>query len=124
MGVLSEGNYLGDLVRWEEDLRFSREEVVVISGQNLKFGTVIGKIEASGKVTQLAPSASDGSEKAYGVVIDDYDASSADVNGTAVVREAELGDKAMIWPSGITAAQKAAGLADLDARMIVVRSEA
>jgi len=59
MPVQTEQNYLGDWLKFEEDNLFSREEVTVVSGQNLGTGTVIGIITASGKVTQLAPGAAE-----------------------------------------------------------------
>ena len=70
MPVQSEQNYLGDWLKYEDESLYSRDEVVVVSGQNLATGTVVGIITASGKVTQLAPAASDGSQNAAGVRTD------------------------------------------------------
>ena len=41
MPVQAEQNYLGDWLKFEEDNLFSRDEVTVVSGQNLGTGTVI-----------------------------------------------------------------------------------
>jgi hypothetical protein len=43
---MTEGNYLGDLLKWEMDNNHSREIVLVQAGQNLAMGSVIGKITA------------------------------------------------------------------------------
>lgn len=48
----------------------------------------------------------------------------ADIDGVAVVRDAEIVDSELTWPSGATAAQKAAALVELAIRGIVVRVEA
>jgi hypothetical protein len=123
MPLKSEGNYLGDLVKYEEPLqKYSRETVTVISGQNLTLGTVVGKITASGKVTILAPAAVDGSQNAYGVLIEDVDASAADKLSTVIRREAVLADSKIVYPGGITAPQKATALSQLEAVGITVRT--
>ena len=58
---------LGDLLKYEEENLYSRNQVTVVSGQNLKLGTVIGRVSATQKVKALDPSATDGSEVAAGV---------------------------------------------------------
>ncbi len=42
MPVQSEQNYLGDWLKHEAESLYSRDEVVVVSGQNLATGTVVG----------------------------------------------------------------------------------
>ena len=88
MPVQTESNSLGDWLKFEEDNLYSRDEVTVASGQNLATGTVIGVITTSGKVTQLAPAASDGSETAAGVLLHPVDASTADQPGVMQTVEA------------------------------------
>lgn len=55
MTIMTEGNYLGDLVKRESDLgnEFSREVVTVKDGESLSLGSVIGKIKL-GDVTVAA----------------------------------------------------------------------
>lgn len=124
MAALTEMTRLGDLVYWEEDARFSRENVVVASGSTLAIGTVVGKVTATGKVVQINFSGNDGSQNAYGVVIDDYDATNGDVRGVAIVREAVVNDSKLVWPSGATAEQKANALAQLAAKGVITRPAA
>ena len=124
MAAKTEPNYLGDWLKFEEDNLYSRDQVTVASGQNLKTGTVVGIITASGKATQLAPSANDGSENAAGVLIGDVDASAADTPGVIIARHAICSDKGLVWPSGITDAQKNAALAQLKSLGILVREGA
>ena len=48
----------------------------------------------------------------------------ADLAGVAIVRDAEIVDSELSWPSGITVAQKATALSELAALGIIVRTEA
>lgn len=83
--------------------------------------------EGSGSIRALNPAAVDGSQEACGFVIDDYDASDQAVSGVAIVRDAVIVAADLVWPTmdpAITDDQKAAALAQLAARGIVVREEA
>jgi hypothetical protein len=124
MPVQSEGKYLGDWLKHEEDNLYSRDKATVISGQNLGTGTVVGIITASGKVTQLAPGASDGSQNAAGVLLNAVDASAADKQGVIIARHAMCSDKGLVWPGSITAPQKAVAIAQLKTLGILVREGA
>ena len=124
MPVKTESNYLGDWLKFEEDNLYSRDEATVASGQNLATGTVIGVITASGKVTQLAPGASDGSQNAAGVLLNAVDASTGDKPGVIIARHAICSDKGLVWPGSITGPQKAAAISQLKALGILVREGA
>jgi len=78
----------------------------------------------SGKAKILAPAAVDGTHEAYGMLIADVDASAADVDGVAIVRDAILKSAGLVWPTGITAGQKAAALVELKAKHITAREGA
>jgi hypothetical protein len=124
MPVQSEPNRLGDWLKFEEDNLYSRDEVTVISGQNLATGAVVGIITASGKATQLAPGASDGSETAAGVLLLPVDASSGERPGVIIARHAICSDKGLVWPASITGPQKAAAVSQLKSLGILVREGA
>ena len=124
MPVQAEPNYLGDWLKFEEDNHYSRDEVIVASGQNLAAGTVVGVITASGKVTQLAPGASDGSQNAAGVLLNAVDATAGDQPGVIVARHAICSDKGLIWPASITGPQKATAISQLKALGVLVREGA
>lgn len=124
MPILVEKNVMGDVWKSEdqEQVLFSRDNGLLISGQNLKVGTVVSKITASGKWTQLTPGASDGSQTAAGVLIVDTDASAGDVKTVFGVRDGLVPDNKLIWPGGINNTQKAAATAQLAALGIIVRT--
>ncbi|MEY4755350.1 MAG: hypothetical protein RJA34_248 [Pseudomonadota bacterium] len=113
---------LGDLLKYEEENLYSRNQVTVVSGQNLKLGTVIGRVSATQKVKALDPSATDGSEVAAGVVLQSIDASAAEkTNGLIVSRQAIVADHALVWPVAITTEEKTAAIAQLEAIGVLVR---
>lgn len=222
MTTFSEGNYLSDVLKWEEDGQYSREEVTVLAGsgsaRTLLVGTVIGKatkdasaivlsavtgsgdgvrtagavgakgvpgvyratcitagatgvfeIEdpdgkqlqtnvtigggatnvddhftitiadgsadyavgdtftitisaGTGKVVQLAPSATDGTEDAYGIIGATVTApDGTDKKSFAIVRDAVVSEDGLVWPGGISAADKATAIAALAAKGIIIR---
>jgi hypothetical protein len=126
MAALTEPTNLGDVLKYEEDcLNYSRDLVTVVSGQNLGIGTVVSKITASGKVTILAPAAETGAQTAVGVLLQDADASGGDLADVLMLsRHGVVAAGAITWPANITAPQKAAALAQLEARGILVRESA
>lgn len=101
----------------------SREQIILATaaGNNLKSGTVLGKITASGKYTQLAPAASDGSQTAAAILYWDADASAADMRTVAITNDAEVVDTLLIWPSGITSPEKTTAISQLLALSIKLR---
>lgn len=85
MTAITNDPTLGDLLKYEEENLYSRDQVTVVNGQNLKLGAVIGRVSATQKVKALDPSATDGSEVAAGVVLQSIDASAAEkTNGPSV----------------------------------------
>ena len=53
MSVAIEPNNLGDLLKYETSNLYSREAVDVASGQNLKLGTVVGRVTETGLVKKM-----------------------------------------------------------------------
>jgi hypothetical protein len=122
--VITEKNNLGDLLKYEGPNLYSREEVTVASGQNLKRGTVVGAVTTSGLIKQLAPAAEDGTEIAIGIMMDDVDAKSGNTKAVVIMREAIVAHNAVIWPASITAAQKKAAVENLKLYGIIIRKGA
>lgn len=119
------GNVLGDVVvddTFQNQLKFviAAGAADFIEGDTFLITVAAG----TGKIKILAPAALDGTQDAYGAVIADYDASAADVQGVAIVRDAILKLDGLVWPGGITADQKAAALAQLVAKGITTRTTA
>ena len=121
MPALNESNSLGDLLKYEAPNLFSREGITVGAGANLTLGTVLGRVTASGKYVILAPAASDGSQTAAAVLLGDAAAASADAKGLILARHGIVADHALVWPGGITNAQKTTAIGQLEVKGILVR---
>lgn len=105
--------------------RYSRENIVVVAGSGpLPTGTVLSKISASGKYGVYDTAGTGGIETAAAILAEPVDATSGDVNGSAVVRLAKIAPGGLTWKSSLTEADKTAGLADLAANGIHTVREA
>ena len=83
------------------------------------------EVAGDGKVVGLDPAAVDGTAETVGIVAYDVTApDGTDAEVTAILRDAVLADRAIVWPAGITEEQKNAAIADLEARGILVRKAA
>ncbi|MDC6176272.1 head decoration protein [Ralstonia solanacearum] len=122
MAVLQEPLNLGDLLKYEAPNLYSRERVTVAAGQTLPLGTVVGMVTATGKVKQLDPSATDGSQYAAGVLMQACDAHLADRDdGLLIARHAIVASHALQWPAGIAAVEQLAAISQLKALGVLVR---
>lgn len=122
MPVITEGLNLGDLLKYEAPNLFSRDQVTVASGQTLPLGAVVGIVTATGKVKQIDPSATDGSQYAAGVLMQSCDAALIDrEDGLMVARHAIVADHALTWPAAITAAEKQAAILQLKSLGVLIR---
>ena len=126
MPALNEPLNLGDLIKYEEDsLNYSRDQVTVESGQNLELGAVVGRVTATGKVKRFDPNATDGADLPAGILLGACNATLIERDDALLLaRHAVVATHAVVWPSGITAEQKAAATAALEARGILIRQSA
>lgn len=125
MTTLTENNRNWEFLVSENNGNFSRESFTLISGQNLKAGTVLGKISASGKYTILNTAQTDGSQNAAAILGPATDASAADKRTAGIVGapgiSVEVNGNLLVWPAGISAPNKTAAIAALAALGIKIR---
>ena len=123
MTILTEGKHAGGFLVWEVLRDYTRETVTIASGAGkLEPGTVLGKITTGGKYTGLAPTASNGSQNAAGLLWAGVDATAADASGVVILRGPTLVNRhELVWPEGATAAQISAATTALVALGIVLR---
>ena len=122
MTPITEQNNLGDLLKYEAPNLFSRDQVTVASGQTLPLGAVVGIVTTTGKVKQIDPSATDGSQYAAGVLMQPCDAALIDrEDGLMVARHAIVADHALTWPAAITVAEKQAAVLQLKSLGVLIR---
>ena len=125
MPSITQPQNLGDVLKYEAPNLYSRERATVAAAQNLTLGTVVGRDTTTGKLKVLDPGASDGSEIAIGVLANDVDATLIDrEDAILIARHAIVARGALVWPSGITPAQKAAAEAQLTFLGVLVRDSA
>ncbi len=125
MPALQEPNNLGDLLKYEAPNLYSRDLATVAAGQQLSLGTVVGLESATNKLHALDPTATDGTEIAIGVLATDVDATLIDVDDALLIaRHAIVASAAIIWPAGISAAEKATAISQLKTLGVLVRAAA
>lgn len=93
------------------------EPATLNTGQNLVRGTVVGRIAASGNITQCDNGAADGSEVAIGITVHDVDATAAAKN-CPIYKGGNFRSSEMTWHASFdTEAEK---LAAFDGTAIVI----
>jgi hypothetical protein len=120
MAAKTEGKHSGEFILSEANYDRSREEVTVVSGQNLTACKVLGKITSGGKYAVYDNGASDGTQAAAGILFDDCDASGGDKKAAVIVRDCVVKAAMLDWGSSDGTAITA-GRADLLALGIIVR---
>ena len=112
--MVTETNHAGEFLLSEGNGNISREEVTVLSGENLVAGQVVGIDTASSKYAAYDNGAADGTETAVGVLYEAVDATGGDQIGTIIARDAEVS-------SAKLTGSDANGVSDLAALNIIVR---
>jgi len=122
MPTAIEPKNLGDLLKFEEASRYSRDEVTVAAGQRLALGAVVARNPASGEMSALDPAADGG--VAAGVMAEAVEATVAPVRAVMIARHALVSRQALVWPEGITPERMVSALAELESRGIIAREGA
>ena len=78
-------------------------------------------VEGVEKFKEYNPANTDGSQIAVALLLDYADATAADIPGVAIVRQAEVNAGELVWFTGATDNQKAAGFGYLQAVGIIAR---
>lgn len=129
MANQTEARYLGDWLKWEEDNLFSRQEITLLAGsgstRDLKTGTVLGKITASGKYIPVVEGASDGSQTPAAILLlDNIVPNGTDLQAAAILRDAIVNRDMVYWPGTYDQTDKDAGIVTLKALGILLREGA
>ena len=119
MTCITEQNNLGDLLKYEASSLYSRDQITVAKGQNLKLGTVVG-CDKDNMIKIINPTATDGTQTAIGAIVSDVNATE-NAKAVIITRVAMLADRAVVWPANITEEQKAAAIKQLEGRGIIIR---
>ncbi|UPA54494.1 head decoration protein [Wolbachia pipientis] len=121
MSCITEQNNLGDILKYEASSLYSRDQITVAKGQNIKLGAVVAKKTEDGFIRVLNPTATDGTQTAIGVILNDVNSKDSDIKAVIITRIALLADNAVVWPANITEEQKTAAIKQLETRGIIIR---
>ncbi|WP_265023213.1 head decoration protein [Wolbachia endosymbiont (group A) of Epistrophe grossularia] len=124
MSSIIEQNNLGDLLKYEASSLYSRDQITVAKGQNIKLGAVVAKKTDDGFIRVLNPAGTDGTQIAIGVITSDVNNKDGDTKAIIITRIALLADHAVVWPANITEEQKAEAIKQLEGRGIIIRKAA
>ena len=119
--ALTETGHAGGFILSEANGKRSRENVTIVSGQNLKAGAVLGKITTGGKYAAYNNGASDGTQAAAAILIADCDASAADKAAAVIIRDAEVNKNELVYAVGQDQTAKDASIVDFAALGIFAR---
>lgn len=108
MAVLGTSTY-DNLVAGEDTIT---DGGVLIAGQNLERGALLGKITASGKLTLSLSASTDGSEVPFAILNETTDATSADVR-CPIILGGQVNSGSIVFGADHTAASTKDGLRDL-----------
>ena len=111
---------LGDLLLVEVAPGWTKGKGTLLAGTNYALGQVLAKV--SGKYQVLDPAGSAAAKKAVAVLGQAVDATAADKVGVTIERGAVVEVTELVWPAGITEAQKNTALDELTALGIVPRA--
>lgn len=120
MTTLTEQGHAGGFILSIANGNRSFANITVASGENLKAGAVYALV--GGKAVALDPTdISYGADAPAGILFDATDATLAEKAAAAVVRDAEVNSNELVWPTGISANDKATAVTALAALGILVR---
>lgn len=117
-----EGNVLGDVVvaaTFSDQIKFVIADGATDFVVGDEFDVDVSAVSET--FVPVNPTATDGTQIAAAVCFGTYDATSADIPGLAVTRDAEVNSGELIWPAGITNAQIATAQGQLAKLGIVAR---
>jgi len=121
MTTLTETTHASGFLMSEANGQRSRDNVTIVSGEDLEAGAVLGKITASGKYAAYDSNAADGTQTAVAVLLAKCDATAGDTAAAVIARDAEVNGDELVYQSTSPAQDTAGAATDLKSVGIVVR---
>lgn len=101
MAALTENTYLADIIKWEVNPEYSRENVTVVATAALKRGQVLGIKTADSKFYPSVDGAVDGTQNAVAILLNDQPITTGAVV-PVLRRTAIIVDGFLQWDSSYT----------------------
>ncbi len=100
MPVLTEPPSMGDVLKYEVNPNYTREEVTLLQGMPYPVGSVLGRVTLSGKYKLATSGGTDGAETATAVLLYAVDATLADAIGIVLARGPAIVSRAALAYDG------------------------
>jgi hypothetical protein len=112
MTTVTEKKVIGDVVRQEAPNYASRRQVTIVATAGvLAIGAVLGKVTASGKYKLATAGAADGTEAGAAILLQEVDATAADVVDVLVLeRDAQVDITSLVYHASADNETKKAAL--------------
>lgn len=125
VATYTEKKNIGDVIAMEFDQAYCRELGTVKAGQNLAIGAVVALETATTKYVEYNPAGSGGTNVVAGILLQFSDATTGDLPKQIIEARGPViaKDLGLVWKSGATAPQIAAGTAALAVLGIVARAQ-
>lgn len=120
MASFTQPKTLGDLLLVEVAPGWTKEKGTLLAGTKYLLGQVVAKVSGKYQVLDLAGTGA--AKKSIAVLGETVDATESDRPGVLLARGAVVDLNELVWPAGITEAQKATALDELNALGIVARA--
>lgn len=120
MAIFIQPKDLGDLLLVEVAPGWTKQKATLLGGANYAFGQVLAKVAGKYQVLDLA--ATGAAKKAAAVLGEQIGATAGDTPGVVIARGAVVAINELVWPEGITEAQKTTALDELNALGVVARA--
>lgn len=120
MATFNQPKDLGDLLLLQVSPGWTKSKVTLLAGTDYPLGQVLAKV--AGKYQTLEAAGSGAAKKAAAVLAERIDATASDQPGVVIARGAVVALAHLVWPSGITEAQKTTALDELNTLGIVARA--
>lgn len=121
MSAKTETGHAGGFIMSEANGKLSRENVTLAEGQVVKAGEILGVVTSGGKSATWDNNASDGTQAAKAISINDADASDGDLEIAVISRDAEVNGNELVIGDTSPATTIEDARADLLALGIVIR---
>lgn len=122
LGVTTVGTVESRAIFWGMKENYELEDIVILSGEDLKRGCLLGKVTASGKYQPYKPDAADGTETIAGVLGCDVDATEGDEPAFMYIT-GEFNKSALTYYAGASGSNLDNGVHDDGDCFIVLKSE-
>lgn len=121
MATYTEPKTLSDVLLVEVKHGWTKDRGTIITGQKYELGTVMAKV--SGKFQAVDPAATGTAKKAAAVLAQNVDTSEGERPAVLIARGAAVAIEGLVWPEGITDAQKSTALTELEALGIIAKEQ-